>query len=356
MQDSKAFEPPETPMAAVMPGRERLDLLSVVLPAFNEAGNLSWFLPELASRLRDCAARLELLVVDDGSSDETALIVQGQIHQGLPVRLLRLSRNFGKEAALTAGLDAALGNVVISMDADGQHPIDTVLQMLPDWRAGYDVVYGVQTGRRASQPVLRRSYTRFFYWLMQRGSRFHLPADAGDFRLLDRRVVLALRSLPERARYMKGLFAWVGFRSKAIAFVPDPRTHGESHFHFSRLLSLAVTGLTAFSKVPLRLVSGLGLLVSAGSVFFGLWIVGEKVLFGNSPSGFATLAASITFLAGVQLLCLGIIAEYLGRVFDEVKQRPLYVTQELTPPIPPMAPVLPGEASSTVPSTPAGTP
>lgn len=329
-----------TPVPTVIPAapREHLDLLSVVLPAFNEARNLAWFLPELAARLAGAAARLELLVVDDGSCDDTALVVQGLIQQGLPIRLLRLSRNFGKEAALTAGLDAVQGDVVISMDADGQHPIDTVLQMLPDWRAGYDVVYGVQTGRRASQPVLRRSYTRFFYWLMQRGSRFHLPADAGDFRLLDRRVVLALRSLPERARYMKGLFAWVGFRSKAIAFVPDPRTHGESHFRFSRLLSLAVTGLTAFSKVPLRMVSGLGLLVSAASVVFGLWIVAEKVFFGNSPSGFATLAASITFLAGVQLLCLGIIAEYLGRVFDEVKQRPLYVVQDLTPPLPREAP------------------
>jgi glycosyltransferase involved in cell wall biosynthesis len=318
---------------SLLPARERIELLSVVLPAFNEAGNLSWFLPELASRLHGCADRLELLVVDDGSRDETALVVQGLIQQGLPVRLLRLSRNFGKEAALTAGLDAALGDVVISMDADGQHPIDTVLQMLPEWRAGFDVVYGVQTGRRESQSLARRSYTRFFYWLMQRGSRFQMPTDAGDFRLLDRRVVLALRSLPERARYMKGLFAWVGFRSKAIAFVPDARTQGESHFRFYSLLSLAVTGLTAFSKVPLRLVSGLGLLVSLFAVCLGLWIVAEKVFFGNSPSGFATLAASITFFAGVQLLCLGIIAEYLGRVFDEVKQRPLYVTQDLTPPI-----------------------
>jgi glycosyltransferase involved in cell wall biosynthesis len=168
---------------------------------------------------------------------------------------------------------------------------------------------------------------------MQRGSRFELPTDAGDFRLLDRRVVLALRSLPERARYMKGLFAWVGFRSKAIEFVPEARAHGETNFTFTHLLALAFTGLTAFSKVPLRLVSVLGLLVSLGSIAFGLWIVSEMVFLGNSISGFATLAASITFLAGVQLLCLGIIAEYLGRVFDEVKQRPLYLVQDLTAPV-----------------------
>jgi glycosyltransferase involved in cell wall biosynthesis len=309
--------------------------MSVVLPAYNESLNLATLLPDLAAQLHGLADQLELLVVDDGSSDDTALLVQGLIQQGLPLRLLRLSRNFGKEAALTAGLDAADGDVVITMDSDGQHPIATLLEMLPAWREGFDVVYAVQRGRRESQSAARRGYTRLFYWLMQRGSRFELPADAGDFRLLDRRVVLALRSLPERARYMKGLFAWVGFRARAVEFVPAERAHGETNFGLSRLLSLAITGLTAFSKVPLRLVSMLGIVVSLGSLCFGLWIVAEKALLGNPISGFATLAASITFLAGVQLLCLGIIAEYLGRVFDEVKRRPLYLVQELTPPLTP---------------------
>lgn len=315
--------------------REKLGLMSVVLPAYNESLNLANLLPTLAEQLTGLADRLELLVVDDGSSDDTALLVQGLIQQGLPLRLLRLSRNFGKEAALTAGLDAADGDVVITMDGDGQHPISTLLEMLSAWREGFDVVYGVQCGRRESQSVARRGYTRLFYWLMQRGSRFELPANAGDFRLLDRRVVLALRSLPERARYMKGLFAWVGFRARAVEFVPAERAHGTTTFGLSRLLSLAITALTAFSKVPLRLVSMLGIVVSLGSLCFGLWIVAEKALLGNPISGFATLAASVTFLAGVQLLCLGIIAEYLGRVFDEVKQRPLYLVQDLTPPLTP---------------------
>jgi glycosyltransferase involved in cell wall biosynthesis len=319
------------PVAAVV--RTVPNLMSVVLPAFNEALNLQWLLPELCTQLQGMAQRIELLVIDDGSSDDTALLVHGLIQQGLPVRLLRLSRNFGKEAALSAGLDAADGDVVITMDSDGQHPIATLLEMLPAWRAGYDVVYAVQTGRHLSQTLLRRSYTQVFYWLMQWGSRFKLPADAGDFRLLDRRVVLALRSLPERARYMKGLFAWVGFKSKAIEFIPHERTQGTSNYNFSHLLSLAIVGMTAFSKVPLRLVSVIGLVVSVASVMFGLWTVAEKSLLGIEVSGFATLAVSITFLAGVQLLCLGIIAEYLGRVFDEVKQRPLYLVQELTPPI-----------------------
>ena len=316
---------------AQLPARGRPRLLSVVMPAFNEARNLSWLLPKLVEELAPHADALELMVIDDGSRDDTVMVVQGLIRQGLPVRLLRLSRNFGKEAALTAGLDAVEGEVVISMDSDGQHPISCALQMLDRWREGYDVVYGVQRGRRESQSAARRLYTRTFYWLMQKGSRFELPADAGDFRLLDRAVVLALRQLPERARYMKGLFAWVGFPAVGIEFVPDARAHGETSFNFMRLLQLAVTGITAFSKVPLRVVSALGIMVSLLSVVFGCWIVFEKVFLGNEISGFATLAASITFLAGVQLLCLGIIAEYLGRVFDEVKRRPLYVTQDLTP-------------------------
>ncbi|MDL5033439.1 glycosyltransferase family 2 protein [Pelomonas sp. APW6] len=318
---------PITPLA----GRERPQLLSVVMPAYNEARNLSWLLPRLVEELSPHAQALELLVIDDGSRDDTVMVVRGLIRQGLPVRLLRLSRNFGKEAALTAGLDAVEGDVVISMDSDGQHPISCAIKMLERWREGYDVVYGVQKGRRESQSLARRLYTRVFYWLMQKGSRFELPADAGDFRLLDRAVVLALRQLPERARYMKGLFAWVGFPATGIEFIPDARAHGETSFKFMGLLQLAVTGITAFSKVPLRVVSALGIVVSLLSVVFGFWIVFEKVFLGNEISGFATLAASITFLAGVQLLCLGIIAEYLGRVFDEVKRRPLYVTQDLTP-------------------------
>ncbi|MCV2353243.1 glycosyltransferase family 2 protein [Paucibacter sp. B2R-40] len=313
--------------------RERPGLLSVVLPAFNEALNLVVLLPELNRVMADQAEQLELLVVDDGSSDDTALVVQSLIQQGLPLRLLRLSRNFGKEAALCAGLDTADGDVVLIMDADGQHPIATALQMIDEWRHGFDVVYGVQKGRSETQSLARRSCTRLFYWLIHHGSRINMPPNAGDFRLLDRRVVLALRTLPERARYMKGLFAWVGFKAHAIEYVPHSREHGVSSYGLLQLLSFALVGLTAFTKMPLRLVSVLGLLVSVLSLVFGAWVVLEKTLFGQPVSGFTTLAASITFLAGVQLLCLGIIAEYLGRVFDEVKHRPIYLLQDLTPPM-----------------------
>lgn len=251
------------PVPVPSAGRQRPRLMSVVLPAYDESLNLVTLLPALAEELGGLADQLELLVVDDGSTDDTALLVHGLIQQGLPLRLLR---NFGTELMLTAGLDVADGDVVVTMDADGQHPIATILEMLPAWREGFDGVYAVQAGRRQSQSAARRSYTKLFYWLMQRATLFVLPADAEDFRLLDRRVVLALRSLPERAQYMKGLFAWVGFRAKAVEFVPSERVHGETSYGMSRLLSLAVTDLTAFSNVPLRLVSMLGLVASLGDL------------------------------------------------------------------------------------------
>ena len=313
--------------------RDRIGLLSVVMPAFNEAASLAVLLPVIHEALGRQAEALELVVVDDGSTDDTALVVHAAMAKGVPARLVRLSRNFGKEAALSAGLDLADGDVVVCLDSDGQHPLDTVLEMIEQWHAGYDVVYGVQTDRRHSQSSTRRGLTRLFYWLMQLGTRVDMPANAGDFRLLDRCVVQALRRLPERARYMKGLFAWVGFSAVGVPYVPHNRLHGVTHFKFKRLFSLAITAVTAFTHVPLRIVTALGLLVSLAAVFFGVWVVFDTLVFGNQVSGYATVVVSIVFLAGVQLLCLGIIGEYLGRVFDEVKQRPLYLTREVTPPL-----------------------
>lgn len=320
--------------STLSPRRNKIELLSVVMPAYNEAASLAVLLPTVQQALQAQAEALELVVVDDGSSDETAMVVHAAIAKGVPARLVRLSRNFGKEAALSAGLDLAEGDVVVCLDSDGQHPLDAVLEMIEQWRAGYDVVYGVQTDRRHSQSPTRRGLTRLFYWLMQLGTRVDMPANAGDFRLLDRCVVQALRRLPERARYMKGLFAWVGFSSVGVPYVPHNRLHGETHFKFKRLFSLAITAMTAFTHVPLRMVTALGLLVSLLAVFFGVWVIFETLVFGNQVSGYATVVVSIVFLAGVQLLCLGIIGEYLGRVFDEVKQRPLYLTREVTPPLP----------------------
>ena len=308
---------------------QAIKCLSVVLPAYNEARNLEVLLPLLITQLHGIAQNLELIVVDDGSKDDTLAAVQTLGRQGLPVRLIELSRNFGKEVALTAGLDHASGDVVVTMDSDGQHPLEVLPLMLEKWRAGFDVIYGVQVDRRHSQPVLRRGLTKLFYRLMSAGTGLEIPSDAGDFRLLDRGAVDALKRLPERTRYMKGLFAWVGFRSTPVPFVPGDRLHGETNFHYRKLFSLAVTGLTAFTQLPLRVVTAVGILISLAALFYGLFIVVNTLFYGNPISGYATIAASIMLFSGIQLLALGVIAEYLGRVFDEVKHRPLYIVRDV---------------------------
>ncbi|KPF69610.1 hypothetical protein IP84_04530 [beta proteobacterium AAP99] len=300
-------------------------LLSVVLPALNEADSLAALVPTLCDTLRASCQRLEILVVDDGSTDGTRVSVLRMRARGLPVRLLSLSRNFGKEAALTAGLLHARGEVVLSMDSDGQHPVQAAVQMLQRWRAGADVVYGVQVGRGPSQGWARRWLTGRFYRLMGRGARVSIPENAGDFRVLDRRVIEALRQLPERTRYMKGLFAWVGFRSEPVKFIPSPRTHGRTHFRWRALFALAFSGITSFTRLPLRLVSALGVLVSAAAVAYGIWVAIEELVFGIAVPGYPTIVVSILMLSGVQLLSLGIIGEYVGHIFDEVKGRPLYL-------------------------------
>ncbi|MDQ6684764.1 MAG: glycosyltransferase family 2 protein, partial [Pseudomonadota bacterium] len=243
--------------------------VSCVVPAFNEARALPALLEQLREFLGDHFTSWEIVVVDDGSSDDTAAVLAR--HEGV-VRQVALSRNFGKEAALTAGLDRAFGDVVILLDADLQHPPTLILEMLSAWRAGADMVYAVRASR-ADESWLKRAGARWFYRVVNVGSRAPIPADAGDFRLLDRQVVEALRRLPERTRFMKGLYAWVGFTSVPIEYAPRPRASGQSSFTNRNLLQLGVTGLTAFTTVPLRLWSALGALIALGAFFGGVGIV-----------------------------------------------------------------------------------
>jgi glycosyltransferase involved in cell wall biosynthesis len=297
--------------------------VSVVIPAFNEADNLQSLLTALATTLRTLTDRWEVVVVDDGSHDATpAVIVPWLTTPG--VRYVRLSRNFGKEAALSAGIDRAGGEVVVLMDADGQHPVDLLASMIDTWRSGADMVSAVRQSR-ADEPLIKRWGTRLFYRLANAGSPIHIPEDAGDFRLMDRRVVEALKSLPERNRFMKGLYAWVGFDSRVIPYTPRPRQVGRSSFSIRRLLRLALTGITAFSNMPLRVWSGTGALIAVGTLGYGVWVVIEHFYEGHPVPGYATLVASLMFCSGVQLLSIGILGEYVGRIFEEVKQRPVYV-------------------------------
>jgi glycosyltransferase involved in cell wall biosynthesis len=297
--------------------------LSVVMPAFNEAENLPATLRELVCELRRLQVRWEVIVVDDGSRDRTVQALGPWL--ALPgVRCLVLSRNFGKEAALTAGLERARGDVVLLMDADGQHPVALIAQMLQDWRQGADMVCAVRSGRD-DESSLKRLAARLFYRLANAGSVVRIPPDASDFRLMDRCVVDALRALPERNRFMKGLFAWVGFETRLRPYTPGMRHHGRSSFSPRRLLRLGLTGLTAFSNLPLRIWSAMGALVALLALAYGGYVVFEHFVQGHPVPGWATLVASLMFFSGVQLLSIGILGEYVGRIFDEVKQRPVYI-------------------------------
>ncbi len=297
------------------------------MPAYNEAGNLGLVVPQVLQVLQTLSGSIELLVIDDGSRDDTALVMHGLCAAHPQLSYIQLSRNFGKEAALTAGVDAARGDVVVLMDADGQHPASLIQSMLLKWKQDIDVVYAVRTARH-DQSALQVSLTGLFYKLINLRSRVQIPANAGDFRLMDRKVVDALKSLPERNRFMKGLYAWVGFKSESIDYEPLPRADGKSNYGLRGAMSLALTGMLAFSTAPLRLMGWLGLLLSIASVGYGVWVVAEYFIWGIDVAGYATIVVGMMFLSGVQLLAIGILAEYVGRIYDEVKQRPAYLVAQ----------------------------
>lgn len=315
------FAPPAPP--AALP---RAPLrLSCVVPAHNEEANLERFVRALVQAVQPLTAEFEILIVNDGSRDATHDIAL-RLAAELPVRYLALSRNFGKEAALTAGIDHARGNAVLLIDADFQHPLELLPQMQQLWLAGYDMVYGV-IADRAAESGAKRVGTGLFYRVLNAGGhgQVKVPPHAGDFRWLDRRVVNALKTLPERQRFMKGLYAWVGFQTAALPFVPAERAGGQTSFNLRRLGSLALLGLISFTTLPLRLWSVVGTLVAAAALLYGGWIVLDTLLFGANLEGWPTLAAAIMLFSGVQLLSIGILGEYIGRIYDEVKRRPAYL-------------------------------
>jgi len=301
--------------------------LSCVIPAYNEADSLPLVLPELWKALGQLTDRFEIVVVNDGSRDTTLNVLSALAVRYPGIVVVDLSRNFGKEAALTAGLEAAGGEVVVLMDADGQHPIDLLPTMLRRWREGVDVVYAVRR-TRTDQSSLHVLLTGWFYKLINWGNRVQIPANAGDFRLMDRHVVDALLMLPERNRFMKGLYAWVGFPSEALDYDPLPRIKGQSHFPLGGAFRLALTGTLAFSTVPLRLLTFAGLTLAAVSMAYILVVLYEYFVQGIEVPGYATLVVSIMFFSGIQLLALGIMSEYVGRIYEEVKRRPMFLVRK----------------------------
>jgi glycosyltransferase involved in cell wall biosynthesis len=318
------------PLAALAPQERatRTPSISCIVPAYNEAAHLPQFLPALVQALQALSPRWEILVVDDGSRDATVAVVRPFLHEA-GVRFLSLSRNFGKEAALSAGLDHAAGEVVLMLDADGQHPLELLPALLQGWREGADTVCAVRD-TRADEGFAKRWGTRLFYGIVNAGSPLPIPRDAGDFRLMDRMVVDALLALPERNRFLKGLYAWVGFRTQFVPYTPAPRAAGRSSFSPARLIGLALTGITAFSTLPLRLWSGLGAAVALCAIGYGSWIVVDHFFNGNPVPGWPTVVCGLMFFSGAQLLSIGVLGEYVGRIFDEVKRRPLYLLREAT--------------------------
>jgi glycosyltransferase involved in cell wall biosynthesis len=302
----------------------RTPSISCVMPAYNEARNLDLVVPQVLAALAKLSPQIELILIDDGSRDDTVQVARHLCGQYRELVLIELSRNFGKEAALTAGIDAARGEVVVLMDADGQHPASLLGEMLQKWKQGADVVYAVRRTRE-DQSRLQAGLTGLFYKLVNWGNRIEIPAHAGDFRLMDQRVVQALRALPERNRFMKGLYAWVGFSSAAIDYEPLPRADGQTNYGLGGSLRLALTGMVAFSTAPLRLLTALGLLLAVGALGYGSWVIIDHFRSGIAVPGYATIVVGMMFFSGIQLLGLGILAEYVGRIYDEVKQRPPYL-------------------------------
>ncbi|CAN7668518.1 glycosyltransferase family 2 protein [Variovorax paradoxus] len=328
MISSTAAEPASAPIVAPhaqgATGTQQRSI-SCVIPCFNEAANLRQLLPLLEETLWATGMRWEIIVVDDGSTDDTAAVAQAWCEL-TGFRCICLSRNFGKEAALSAGLAAAAGDAVVVLDGDLQHSPSLIRAMLDHWKAGAEVVYAVRQ-ERSDESRLKQIGSRIFYRLLNASDRFAVPQDAGDFRLMDRRVVDALTSLPERSRFMKGLYAWVGFRAVAMPYTPRPRAAGASSFNARRLFALAIDGLTAFTTWPLRMVSVVGLLFAVPALSYGAYVVLDHLMFGNPVSGWSTIAVSLMFFIGVQMIFTGIVGEYVARIYEEVKGRPLYVVR-----------------------------
>ncbi len=302
--------------------------LSIVVPMHNEEANIEAFFTKLHEALAPLELSFEILCIDDGSTDATWEKLTARAEQDTLIRLLRLSRNFGKDVALTAGINEARGRAVIPIDADLQHPPEVIGEMVAKWREGYDMVYAVRR-TRDTDPPLRRLSSMAFYWIFELLSDVRLPRGAGDFRLIDRRIVEVMRHMPERDRFMKGIFAWVGFKHIGVEYDPAPRYAGTTTWSFYRLIRFAFSGLTSFSNFPLTVSAYVGALIAVPSLLLGIYYLIRFLLFDADVPGFPSIIVAVLSLGGMQLLILGLIGNYLGRIFNEVKRRPLYVVSEV---------------------------
>jgi glycosyltransferase involved in cell wall biosynthesis len=313
-------------------GTKRAEGLTIVVPVFNEAAGLAKLhlkLMSLAGRLREQRGlKLEIVYVDDGSRDDSYAIARTLAPEHADVQTLSLSRNFGKEAALLAGLDHARMSAILFMDGDGQHPPELAEKLVALWQEEhYDVVYTAKA-HRETEPVSRQLFAKIFYRVLNYNARQPIPEDAGDFRLLSARAADALRQMPERNRFFKGLSSWIGFKQIRVPYEPAPRAHGASNWNMRALLGLSIEGLTAFSAAPLRIASLLGVLLSATAFLFGSWILFETIVLGRGVPGYPSVMVGIMVIGGVQLLVLGVMGEYIAKILSELKRRPSYFVAE----------------------------
>lgn len=300
--------------------------VSVVAPMLDEEDNVDVFLERIEGALGALGLAYEIICVNDGSSDGTAARLARAHARDPRIKMIQLSRNFGKDYALSAGLDRATGDAVVTIDADLQHPPEVIGDLVAKWREGYDIVYAVRTDR-SGDPLARRLSTWLFYKLFNAMVDVSIPRGAGDFQLLDRKVVDVLRRIPERNRFMKGLCAWVGFRNATVAFRVEKRFRGDSRWRYRDLFRFSLDGMTAFSTLPLRVWTYFGLMIAVSALVFGAYQVARTTVLGVDVPGYASIMVSVLFIGGIQLITLGILGEYVGRTYHESKNRPLYVVE-----------------------------
>jgi len=314
----------------ILPARTRFQgdkMISLIVPCYNEADNIEYLHRRVQSVMEKTDESWEMIFINDGSHDNTLEKILSLRIRDPHVRVIDLSRNFGKEAALTAGLDHAHGKAIIPLDADLQDPPELIPLMIAKWREGYEVVNAVREIRNG-ESWFKRITSFGFYRIINRLSPVEIPPDTGDFRLISEPVLDALKQLPERRRFMKGLFAWVGFRTATISYQREPRLSGKTKWNYWKLWNFALEGITSFSQIPLQLISYLGFMVSLSAFLYGIFLLVKTLINGNPVKGYPSLMVTILFLGGVQMMALGVIGEYLGRTYEESKQRPVYLIRK----------------------------
>lgn len=313
--------------------KQDMKKVSLLIPVYNEQDSLDALYVALRPLLDNTYEGLkseyawEVILVDDGSKDSSLDKIRALSEADPRIRYVSLSRNFGKENAMLAGFDRVTGDCMIIMDADLQHPIETIPEMLSEWENGWEDVYGRRLSR-GKESIFRKIFTKAYYSLLNRSTNVDILPDVGDFRLLDRKAVDAIREIRESQRYTKGLYCWVGFRKKGVDFMTADRVAGSTHMSAARLVNLALEGITSYTTTPLRIATVLGFIVSLISICYMLYIVGKTLIFGEPIQGFPTIISTILFLGGCQLIALGIIGEYIGKIYNESKHRPPYIVSE----------------------------